>query len=329
MAEAFSPQDEAWGLNETVYSEELARRMVWLSGLLPYDQCEQVFAWIGEQMIPPSSIWRQTQQQMERRTQQVEHQRQQVSLELMKLPDAIHDHNIRKGVTMDGGMVNLRGEGWRELKVGAVFELEQHLERDPQTQQLMEYAHAANRCYTAAFGGKAPFAAALWALAVEAEVPTAKDSCVCADGAAWIWNLADEYFPLSRQIVDWFHAAQHLAQAAQALYPDSEPKRLRWLKGQRDRLYLGQVEAIVTTLEAAGLNSEAHYFAEHHRRMQYLEFREEGYPIGSGTVESAVKQFKQRLTGPGMRWGAHAAEQMVILRTAVLNKTFDALWDAA
>lgn len=303
--------------------------MVWLSALLPYDHCQQVFERIGERMIPASSIWRQTQQHGERLAQQVQHQREQVSLELVKLPDAIHDHDQRKGVTMDGGMINIRQEGWRELKVGAIFDIEQRLERDPQTQLLTEHAHAAQTHYTAAFGGKAAFATALWALAVEQDIPTAQDSCVCADGAAWIWSVADEYFPVSRQIVDWFHAAQHLAQAASGLYPDDEPKRQRWLKLQRDRLYLGNVEAVMIALEEVGLSGEVGYFREHQRRMQYLEFREEGYPIGSGTVESGVKQFKQRLAGPGMRWKARAAERMVILRAAVLSNDFDALWDAA
>jgi hypothetical protein len=316
-------------MNETVYSEALAQRMVWLSSLLPYEQCEQVFARIGEQMIPASSIWRQTQRHGERLAAQVEHQRQQVSVELVKLPEARYDHDQCKGVTMDGGMVNIRQEGWRELKVGAVFDVEQRWERDVHTQQLEPQAHAVQVKYTAVLGSKDHFAPALWALAVQQQVPTAQDSCVCADGAAWIWNIADEYFPVSRQIVDWFHATQHLSQAAQSRYPDDESKRQRWLKTLRDHLYLGQLEAVIAHLEQAGLSPEAHYFRQHQRRMQYLEFREEGYPIGSGTVESGVKQFKQRLTGAGMRWNPQAAEQMILLRAVVLDGDFDTLWDAA
>ena len=329
MDGAIFPLDKQLGLNQTVYSGEMAKQMVWLSALLPYAQCEQVFARIGGRLIPASSIWRQTQRHGKRLEQHVEHQRQQVSLELVKLPDAVHDHDQRKGVTMDGGMVNIRGEGWRELKVGAIFDITQRLERDPHTHLLTEHAHAVQSHYTAAFGGKAAFAAAFWALAVEQAIPTAKDSCVCGDGAAWIWNIADEYFPLSRQIVDWFHAVQHLAQAATTLYPDEPAKRQRWFKLQRDRLYLGQIEAVITSFEAAGLTREGGYFREHLRRMQYLEFREEGFPIGSGTVESGVKQFKQRLAGPGMRWEAPAADRMVILCAAVLGDDFDTLWAAA
>lgn len=63
--------------------------------------------------------------------------------------------------------------------------------------------------------------------------------------------------------------------------------------------------------------------------MQYHQFREEGYPIGSGTVESGIKQFKARLTSPGMRWSRPGAERMLVIRAAVLADTFDDLWTAA
>jgi hypothetical protein len=63
--------------------------------------------------------------------------------------------------------------------------------------------------------------------------------------------------------------------------------------------------------------------------MQYAQFRAAGFPIGSGGVESGVKQFKQRLTGPGMRWSRPALNRMIVLRSAVLGDSFDRLWDAA
>ena len=90
------PQDEQWGVNEMVYSRAMAQQMVWLSSLLPYDQCEAVFARIGERFIPASSIWRQTQYHGARLQSYVEHQREQVSVERVVLPDARYDHDQRK-----------------------------------------------------------------------------------------------------------------------------------------------------------------------------------------------------------------------------------------
>lgn len=304
--------------------------MVWLSGLLPYEQCSLVFEEIGERLIPVSSIWRQTQRHGERLQAYVEQQRDQVCVERIVLPDAIHDHDQRKAVSMDGGMVNIRDEGWRELKVGAVFDVETRLERNPQTQELDEMAHGVKVHYTAILGSKEDFTPALWHLAVKHDLPTAKERAVIGDGALWIWNVAEDVAPDGRQIVDWFHAVQHLAEAATALYPNEEDaqKQTRWLKTHKKHLYMGRVHKIISALHKREREDLALYFERHQRRMQYLEFREEGFPIGSGTVESGVKQFKQRLTGTGMRWKADNANRMLVIRAAVLGKDFAPLWAA-
>src|SRR5689334_8006640 len=105
---------------------------------------------------------------------------------------------------------------------------------------------------------------------------------------------------------------QHLSQAAAALYPDAPERARRWYVQRQSDLFQGAAAAITLELECADLADHAHYFRLHQRRMQYQEFREDGYPIGSGTVESAVKQFKARLTGPGMRWSRPAARQMLL-----------------
>lgn len=305
--------------------------MVWLSGLLPYEQCEQVFAHIGERMVPASSIWRQTQRHGERLQTYVEQQREQVSVERVVLPEMRYDHDQRKGVSLDGGMVNIRGEGWRELKVGAVFDIETRLQRNPQTQALDEMAHGVNVHYTAVLGTKEAFTPALWALAVKHEVPTAKERAVVGDGALWVWNVAEDVCPDARQIVDWFHAVQHLAEAATALYPDEKDTSIRaqWLRTYKDHLYMGRVHTITDALHRRRRADLALYFERHQRRMQYLEFREEGFPIGSGTVESGVKQFKQRLTGTGTRWNPRNADRMLTIRAAALSNSFDDLWRAA
>lgn len=319
------------GLTRSAYSPSLAKRMVWLSALLPYEQCQQVFERLAERLIPAKSIQRQTEHYGEKMVLAVEHHRQMVSVERIVLPDASHDHDDRKAIAIDGGLVNIRGEGWREMKVGAVFDVEMGRERNPQTQEWAEMAHGVNVHYTAVLGSKEEFTPALWALAVDNNVPTARERAVIGDGALWIWNVAEEVCPDGRQIVDWFHATQHLTEASQALYPDEDKNknRLRWLHTHKDHLYMGRVHKIILALKKRGRDDCALYFERHQRRMQYLEFREEGFPIGSGTVESGVKQFKQRLAGTGMRWNADNATRMLVIRAAVLGKDFDALWEAA
>src|SRR5262249_32375283 len=82
-----------------------------------------------------------------------------------------------------------------------------------------------------------------------------------------------------------------------------------------DDLFAGNIQRSTQELDAAGLSTHSHYFHTHKRRMRYQEFREEGLPIGSGTVESSVKQFKARLAGPGMRWKRASAQDMLIIES--------------
>lgn len=78
--------------------------------------------------------------------------------------------------------------------------------------------------------------------------------------------------------------------------------------------------------QADALLAQATYFENQKRRMHYLELREEGYPIGSGMIESGAKQFKARFTGPGMRWSEDGFSRLLPVRAAVLSHTFDSLW---
>jgi hypothetical protein len=317
-------------VDDSLYSPTLARHMVWLSGLVPsYAAAAEVYQRVSGQLIPRVSLWRQTQQQGKRLKAYVQRQQEHVRPERVGLPLTPHAQPQRKGVSMDGGMVHIRGEGWKEFKVGTVFDIQRRWEREPQTGELAERPHAAQIASTATLGSVNAFAPALWALAVERGIPQADHTSVTADGAAWIWNLVADYFPDSLQIVDCYHASQHLALAASALFPDDPARHQRWYNQRLDLLFQGAAPLIATELQAAGLPEHALYFHTHQRRMQYQEFRELGYPIGSGTTESAVKQFKMRLTGPGMQWNAANLDTMLVIRGAVLADTFDALWDAA
>jgi hypothetical protein len=302
--------------------------MTWLAGLLPFAQAAEVFERLAYVRIPVTSLWEQTQAVDARLQARQEAEQAQVAPDRVVLPPAGQDHTRPLGLSMDGGTMNIRGEGWKEFKTGTVYEVTTTTHVDSQTHETVVVARGAHMAYRAILGDVKAFTPAFWALAVQRGVPQAADVVTTADGAEWIWNVTDDLFPQSVQIVDWYHATQHLAQAATALYPHDEKAAQRWQQEQREALYLGHIHHIIAPLEAAGL-MEAHYFQVHQRRMQYQEFREDGYPIGSGTVESGIKQFKQRLTGPGMRWSRPGADRMLIIRAAVMTDSFDKVWAAA
>jgi len=130
--------------------------------------------------------------------------------------------------------------------------------------------------YAAELGTVEDFGPVIWRLAVEREVPQAAKSSVTADGAGWIWNLTADYFPDSEQIVDWYHACEHLTDASSRLYAEDPEKAERWFKVRRKNLFLGEIHAITGQLDQAGLSKHSRYFHNHQRRMRYQEYREEG-----------------------------------------------------
>ncbi len=244
----------------------------------------------------------------------------------------------RMGAAMDGTMINIREEGWKELKAGCVFDIEKQEEIDLKTEEKIELGHAINNSYMAHLGGPEVFGRKMWAEARERYWTHAEDSIVIGDGASWIWNLAGEHFYASHQLVDWYHASEHLADAGKVLYGEGSPKTHRWHRSSETKLYQGHADQIAKKLvglarkhpeKSEDLRKEAGYFKNNHKRMQYLEMREEGYPIGSGMVESAAKQYKTRFAGSGMRWSRSGAMRLLPVRTAIMSSRFDKMWRLA
>ncbi|MHB8629439.1 MAG: transposase [Aggregatilineales bacterium] len=182
---------------------------------------------------------------------------------------------------------------------------------------------------TDVWGDVAAFSSALWALASQHDVPYAGQVAVTADGAPWIWQLTNDLFPCAVQIVDWYHAAQHLEAAAHSHCSTDPAAAKRWSKPLKDHVFLGECFKVILALHDAQLSDHATYFETHQHRMLYPVFRADGFPIGSGSTESAVKQFKHRFCGPGMRWSHPGLQRLSLIRSALLDHTFDALWDAA
>ena len=319
------------------WSDGVERESVRLSGLLPYEEVAVVMARLGQVHLSKTSVWREA-QEYGRKFQALEEQER---ISAMVPPAQWHTtmtgvEPVRKGVSMDGGMVYILGEGWKELKVGSVFEVDRHPGVDRESKEAVALPNAKAISYVAHLGGPTAFGAMVWAEARRRDWWQAAETQVVADGASWIWNLTALHFGESVQIVDWYHAKSHLVAAARALYGKEEVAMQRWLKTQERLLYQGHArrigEALLTEAQkrpqiANDLRSEAHYFLKHQRRMQYMAFREEGWVIGSGMVESGIKQYKTRFCGPGMRWSRAGAERLIPVRTAILNGRFDHRWE--
>ena len=317
------------------WSEGVAKVVVWLSGLLDFEQAAEVLEQVGQMAVSDSSVWRQAQYWGERFGE----------LEAGVWRDDTESENVllrkrpkRMGVAMDGTMIHIREEGWKELKVGCVFDVEVSPARDERTREVVELGHAVRNSYVPYLGGPEAFGEQVWTEARRRGWDRASDTQVVGDGAAWVWNLAATHFYDSQQVVDWYHATEHLAQAARFLHGDGTPEAQQWFRKWETPLFQGQAEQIAANLTAvssqhpsvaADILREAGYFDHNQRRMNYLEMREEGWLIGSGMVESGGKQFKARFAGPGMRWSRAGAQRLLPVRAAILSGRFDLLWKKA
>jgi hypothetical protein len=162
---------------------------------------------------------------------------------------------------------------------------------------------------------------------------------VLSDGAEWIWNLADQYCPGAIQIVDLYHARQHLWDLARKLHPNDASAQKKWLSLHQKRwLDKGKIEKLVASLRAIDssnpevsekLRTEADYFENQTERMRYPRFRKQHLFVGSGVIEAGCKTVVgSRLKQSGMFWTVRGANAILALRCSHLNGRFEDYWEA-
>ena len=336
----FFPLGEQLDVVAEHLSQDVARQAIWLAGLVPYKQAEAILAEIGQVALSATSIWRRLQHYGGQFAALEEAERLQATAlpEQWQPPSRAEQSDQRMGVAMDGFMVHVRNEGWKEMKLGAVFALDLRQECDKQTGECGPVAHATNISYAAHLGGPEVLGELVFTEARRRGWEQAQDTQVIGDGAVWIWNQAAEHFGQSRQLVDWYHAKQHLADAARFYKGEGTAAYKLWFNDRTTALYQGHAERIACELAEASpakpewaedLKREAGYFREHQHRMNYLEMREDDWVIGSGMVEGGAKRYQARLCGPGMRWSRKGAENITPVRTAILSGRFLDRWHAA
>jgi hypothetical protein len=158
------------------------------------------------------------------------------------------------GVSMDGTFIYIRDEGWKELKVGCTFEVDVRPTRDPETGDMVEMAHAVNNSYGAHLGGPEVFGQLVWAEARRRRWEGALDTQAVGDGAPWIWNLVREHFYDSHQLVDWYHATEHLGVAARLLKGEGTRAAKQWVNARETLLFQGHADSIALELNQAAQN---------------------------------------------------------------------------
>jgi hypothetical protein len=220
----------------------------------------------------------------------------------------------------------------REAKLGCVFtqskwDQEGYAIRDPDSTTYFGAIEPAEE-----FGKRAYWEA--W----NGGLSRAEKIVVLSDGAEWIWNIADQYFPGAIQIVDLFHARQHLWDLGRKLYPNQEAEQRRWMMVHQDMLDGGKIEDLVAALRSIDspnseledkIRIEAGYFEKHAERMRYPEFRRQHLFVGSGVIEAGCKTLiGARCKQSGMFWTVRGANAILALRCCHFNGRFEDYWEA-
>lgn len=225
-------------------------------------------------------------------------------------------------VTVDGAMAPMR-DGWRECKVGAVYEASTDGNGNVVARDVE---------HVGTFGDAEAIGDKLYALAFRRGVERCEDVVALGDGGRWICKQAKNNFPKATQILDFYHAAEHLSEVAKAWYGAQTPKADKWLENRCEDFLEGRHETVMRSIRAWKPAEEPDiktkqdnlgYFKRNRDRMRYDEYRAKQMHIGSGIAESSCKCLVQaRLKQSGMRWTKTGAESMLQLRRLWLDAPY-------
>ena len=246
-------------------------------------------------------------------------------------------------VTLDGGRVQTRqdppDEKWKEDKIGVVYEAVPCPERAGEEYQGPP---PLRRSITGTMANWDALGDHLSALGDRLGYARAARKICLSDGAGSIASQRERCFPDATYILDHPHAVEHLHQSAQAAFGAGE-KAEAWFERQKERLWKGQlaplIEEIARLSRRAGpppknapetdrrriLSANAHYFKTNRDGMDYPTFRKNGWPIGSGIVESVIKQLGKRLKGTEKHWALSGAEATLQVMAHLLSE--DGSWN--
>jgi len=238
-------------------------------------------------------------------------------------------------VSMDGVLIHIRGEGWKEVKTVTIsaVQAEVALERDEEKE-----VHLTQHSYRAGLWEAKEFAKQQWAEGCRRGLEKAQQIVSVNDGALWIWLIIAMCYAPCIEIIDWWHAVEKIWEAANSLWGQGEAQTLSWVQQQKDRLWAGHLRALLQQVRLVcprgqplpdKVRALVTYLFHNRRRMDYLTYRQAGYPVGSGSVESACKVVVQaRLKQAGMRWSCQGAQAMLALRSVLLSDRWDEVWSS-
>lgn len=288
------------------------RQLAKLSVRLPYEEAKRVYEELTGQKVGAMTAHRVVQRLGAEMTDR--------KVSKAEAPKA--DGQTRQHVTADGVMIHIQKEGWKEAKVGSVYEVDRERK-------------AKETVYTATVEDREVFGQKLYELAGEPEASETAAITFISDAAKWLDELQMLSFPLATRIIDFWHVTEYLWDVANAFYQEGTARAKQWAEEKVEKLRQGQVKLIQASLsqmkprtqkQKEVLKAVQTYFQNHAHQMDYPRYEAMGLHIGSGIAEAACKFVIQtRFKRSGMRWSRAGAENLLRLRLAYLNDQWEEL----
>jgi len=336
------PADHEWDVEKKDLSPGVRRMLALVGQAAPFDQGREQMKLLANLEVTTKAVERTAETiGADIGAQEQQHIQQAMQLDL---PVIVSQPIPILYIQMDGTGVPVtkaeRREGkvqgqpahTREVKLGCVFT---QTMCDPQGYALRD---PDSTTYTGAIETAAEFGKRIYLEAWNRGWSRALIKVVMGDGAEWIWNLADLHFHGAIQIVDLFHARQHLWDLARLLYPGDEAHQKQWILRHQPKLDQGQIGKLVRFLRslhpsspevADKIHQQADYFEKNAERMRYPEFRRQHLFVGSGVIEAGCKTvIGSRLKQSGMFWTVDGANAIIALRCCHLNGRIENYWEA-
>jgi hypothetical protein len=339
-----SPRDRELDVEGTQFSPGVRRMMAAVGAETSFEQGREQLELLAGLKVAAKAIERQAEAigtDIEYDEQQEIHRAKQLDLPEVCVPAAeiLYIEMDGTGVPVTkqeraGRASKVEGQParTREVKLGCVFT---QTSTDKQGRPIRD---PDSTSYVAAIEPAEEFGLRLYTEAWRRGWCKARRKVVLGDGAVWIWNLADQHFPGAVQIVDLYHARQHVWELAAKLFANDERARRQWASIGQYLLDQGRIEALVLILRhlhpdneklAQDVDKDADYFARNAERMRYPEFRAQGLFAGSGVVEAGCRTVVgKRMKCSGMFWSVRGANAILALRCCRLSRRFEHYWES-
>lgn len=221
-------------------------------------------------------------------------------------------------VMLDGAQFFFREEGWKEVKLGRLFSANNHLPESAQRNWVRDSTYVVHKGSSDVFLEKLSF-----------YIDSLKETVFIADGAPWIWRWVDAFYPERVQILDFYHAVEHLASFGKCHFKENNEYHT-FLTTTKEKLLNDGIAEVIMELEAMKPSTKTgkeelrkllNYFRQHQKRMYYKTFKDKGYFIGSGAIEAAHRHvLQQRLKLSGQRWTEQGFQAVANLRACYKSK---------